>query len=262
MRTLHFDYDMQLRYSQPVSVCHFTIKCFPYDSARQKVSELAISLKPETKYSNGTDSFGNRQIYGCVKEPHEVFSFHVSGEVRTGCSEFEFAGTSDENELMIFRNCYGLNEPGRGLRAYFSSLSGEMPVNEYERCIFFMHRLYKDFSYEKNHTDMETSAEQAWEQRRGVCQDYSHIYISLLLMAGIPARYVTGFLIGEGASHAWVEAFCNGKWYGFDPTNDVVVTDSHIRIGMGRDARDCLINRGVLCGGGNQTQEISVSVYE
>lgn len=262
MRTLQFDYEMKIRYSVPVSVCHFTIKCFPCDSARQKVFTPTIRLEPEIKYSKGADSFGNRQIYGCVKVPHDSFSFHVSGKVHTGCSEFEFPGASDESRLMIFRNPYGRNKPGQQLVDYFSDVSRKMPEGGHERCRFLMHRLYQEFSYEKGCTGMETGAEQAWKQGKGVCQDYSHIYIALLHMAGIPARYVTGFLMGEGESHAWVEAFCDGKWYGFDPTNDTVVTDSHIRIGTGRDAGDCLINRGVLHGGGTQTQEIHVSVYE
>ena len=109
---------------------------------------------------------------------------------------------------------------------------------------------------------MSTTAEQAWQIGAGVCQDYAHILIALCQMEGIPARYVTGMLIGEGASHAWVEVFAGDRWYPLDPTNDCTVTDSHIKIGTGRDAGDCLINRGIMHGGGTQTQEIRVSVTE
>ena len=85
---------------------------------------------------------------------------------------------------------------------------------------------------------------------------------ALCRLNGLPARYVSGMLIGEGFSHAWVEVFCNGRWYGFDPTNDVLVTDSHIKIGVGRDAYDCQINRGIIKGGGSQTQTVEVKVNE
>ena len=81
-------------------------------------------------------------------------------------------------------------------------------------------------------------------------------------MVGIPARYVTGMLIGEGASHAWVEVLAGEHWYPLDPTNNCVVTDSHIKIGTGRDAGDCLINRGIMHGGGTQTQDVRVCVTE
>ncbi|MCC8167968.1 MAG: transglutaminase family protein, partial [Clostridiales bacterium] len=82
----------------------------------------------------------------------------------------------------------------------------------------------------------------------------------LLHLRGQPPRSVTGMIPGEGASHAWVEACCDGNWYGFDPTNDTIVSNSHIRIGTGRDASDCLINRGIMRGGGQQTQEVRVRV--
>lgn len=95
---------------------------------------------------------------------------------------------------------------------------------------------------------------------RGVCQDYAHIYITLLRMAGIPARYVCGLIIGEGASHAWVEALCDGRWLAFDPTNDCLVLDNYIKLGHGRDSADCAINRGLMWNGGTQEQKISVLV--
>jgi len=95
---------------------------------------------------------------------------------------------------------------------------------------------------------------------KGVCQDYAHIYITLLRIMGIPARYVCGMLIGEGVSHAWAEALCEKRWIGFDPTNDCLISDSHIKLGDGRDASECAINRGIIWGGGTQMQEISVAV--
>ena len=135
-------------------------------------------------------------------------------------------------------------------------------MTDYDKSIAIMHSLYKDFIYQPNNTKKDTSAEEAFEIGKGVCQDYSHIMIALLHLAGIPARYVTGMLIGEGASHAWVEVLWHDKWIGMDPTNDVLVAESHIKLGHGRDASDCLINRGVMKGGGQQTQEIVVSVHD
>lgn len=69
---------------------------------------------------------------------------------------------------------------------------------------------------------------------QGVCQDYAHIFLALLNLAGIPARYVTGLLIGEGASHAWVEVLHHGAWYGLDPTNDAPVLTDYINMGNQR----------------------------
>ena len=125
-----------------------------------------------------------------------------------------------------------------------------------------MHRLHADFRYAPGTTNVRTTAEQAFQQGCGVCQDYAHIFIALMHLAKIPARYVTGLVTGEGASHAWVEILDGDKWYGLDPTNDMLVTDNHIKIGVGRDAGDCMINRGIMHGNTRQSQEIKVTVRE
>ena len=114
--------------------------------------------------------------------------------------------------------------------------------------------------YEPGSTSVNTSAEEAFRKGSGVCQDYSHIYITLLRMFGIPARYVCGLIVGEGESHSWVEAVCNRSFIAFDPTHNIEITDEYIKLGVGRDAFDCAINKGVMWGGGSQTQKISVTV--
>jgi transglutaminase-like putative cysteine protease len=86
--------------------------------------------------------------------------------------------------------------------------------------------------------------------------------IALLRMSGIPARYVVGMMMGEGFSHAWVEALIDGEWIGFDPTNDKNVDDTYIKISNGRDYQDCIVNRGVFYGCVTQNQNIKVIVSE
>lgn len=106
-------------------------------------------------------------------------------------------------------------------------------------------------------TGVHTTAAEAWEQKRGVCQDITHLTLGALRSAGIPARYVSGYLhpkpdaaIGEtiaGESHAWVEWFC-GDWRGFDPTNGIDIGDRHVTVGRGRDYNDVAPLRGVYAG--------------
>lgn len=260
MKRLCFNYYMKIDYSEAVSLCHFTIKCFPKNTLRQKVEGVSIVLSPAVPYSIGADSFGNRQIYGRDDIVHHSFSFRITGRVRTGNDAWE--EDADEDQTAVFRHPYGLNRAGESLRAYHDQIAGELPEDVYEKSLSLMHRLYHDFNYEKGVTDMHTTAEEAWCLGKGVCQDYAHILIALLHMERIPARYVTGMLIGEGASHAWVEVLYRGRWYGIDPTNDGPVADGHIKIGVGREASDCLINRGIMHGGGTQMQTIEVTVSE
>jgi transglutaminase-like putative cysteine protease len=106
-------------------------------------------------------------------------------------------------------------------------------------------------------TGVHTTAAEAWEQQRGVCQDITHLALGALRSVGIPARYISGYLhpkpdaaIGEtiaGESHAWVEWFC-GDWRGFDPTNLIDIGDRHVTVGKGRDYNDVSPLRGVYAG--------------
>lgn len=258
MAVLHFEYKMEIQYEEYVGRCYFTIKCIPREDARQHLLGMKISLLPDTEYSFGEDSFGNRQIYGCETEPHKQFVFQASGDVEILQTDYE---EEVRDEMTgIFRVPYGKCIPGSGLREYYKSYDYTKCSSHYEVCMAWMHRLHQDFSYVPGATQVQTTAEEAWGLRKGVCQDYTHIYITLLRMAGIPSRYVCGLIIGEGASHAWAEALCDNRWVAFDPTNDCLVLDHYIKLGHGRDAADCAINRGLMWNSGAQLQQIDVLV--
>ena len=260
MKTLHFEYDMKVNYAETAQKCHFTMRCKPTETKRQHLERFRIRFDPDARYEQGMDSFGNLLFFGRVDGAHRMFSFHAEGCAAVGIAEYE--EDEQEGESILYRYPGKLTAPGERLLAYFREIEWESGKDARERGIVLMHRLYRDFSYEKNVTDTGTTAEAAFCLGRGVCQDYAHVMIALCRMADIPARYVTGMLVGEGASHAWVEILSDGRWYGLDPTNDLPACDRHIKIGTGRDAFDCPINRGLLQGGGAQEQEICVKVEE
>lgn len=264
MKKLHFDYCMEISYSADVSRCFYTIKCIPKDNDRQKISNLQIEMIPEPEPEWATDAHGNRYIYGCNEIPHSYFKYHIKGDAECGLTSFESAAT--DTQEMIYRHSHGLTTPGEKIREYMAflrktetSFDGMRPLDKAKH---IMEKLNGYLIYEKGCTGINTSAEEAFSSGKGVCQDYSHIMISLLNLSGCAARYVTGLIIGEGKSHAWVEVLDDGKWYGLDPTNNILVQDSHIKIGCGRDATECQINRGIMHGGGQQTQDIFVKVSE
>lgn len=131
--------------------------------------------------------------------------------------------------------------------------------------------VYTNFKYIQGITSVETTLEEIWTLKAGVCQDFAHILLVMLRIIGIPARYVSGYvcpqnagLRGEGATHAWVEAYIPFYgWLGFDPTNNCVVTDLHVRLAIGRNFSDCSPVRGTYKGTAKQTLEVGVSVaYE
>lgn len=121
--------------------------------------------------------------------------------------------------------------------------------------------------YQFGVTKVHTTAAEAWEARKGVCQDMAHIAVGALRSVGIPARYVSGYLHPredaaidvpvKGESHAWLEWYA-GQWQGFDPTNNIEIGDRHVLVGRGRDYNDVPPLRGVY--GGSHTSHLNVEV--
>ncbi len=262
MKRFHFYYSMREDYSEEVSRCYFTIKCVPRTDARQRIEAMKFAFVPGASWQTGRDAFGNDQLWGVCDTPHTRYEFHTEGQAVTGLADYE--EEADGSQLPLFRVPHGLNVPGPSILAYHRNWMEELSQagSPMAKALLLTHALHRDLVYTPASTTMDTTAEEAMAQGRGVCQDYAHILISLLHLEKIPARYVTGMIPGEGASHAWVEVLQDGRWYGVDPTNDGTAAEDHIRIGVGRDARDCMINRGILFGGGRHTQKVLVRVTE
>jgi transglutaminase-like putative cysteine protease len=131
--------------------------------------------------------------------------------------------------------------------------------------------VFEQFKYIKGITSVETTLNEVWELKAGVCQDFAHILLVFLRQIRIPARYVSGYICpnkngmrGEGATHAWIEAYIpfNG-WVGLDPTNNCEAGDLHVRLAVGRNFSDCSPVKGTYKGTAGQQLEVGVSVsYE
>jgi transglutaminase-like putative cysteine protease len=148
-----------------------------------------------------------------------------------------------------------------------------------------MQCIHADFRYESHSTDIDTPLDTVLRERRGVCQDFAHLMAGVLRMRGLPARYVSGYLLtrapdgdagagremqGADASHAWVQVWCPGTagvpasgagagWLDLDPTNNVVPGSGHVRVAVGRDFGDVTPLRGVIRGGGHHRLTVGVT---
>ena len=144
---------------------------------------------------------------------------------------------------------------------------GDDPLSTLRR---MMREISARFEYKPHSTRVDSPIDEALEARRGVCQDFAHIFIALARPLGIPTRYVSGYLYRDaashdrstdGATHAWVEAFLpEVGWIGFDPTNNLIAQDRHIRVAVGRDYADVPPTRGVYKGVTAVRSELGVAV--
>jgi len=131
--------------------------------------------------------------------------------------------------------------------------------------------VFNHFTYKKGITTVESTLDEIWKIKTGVCQDFAQVLLAMLRLSGIPARYVSGYICpskngmrGEGATHAWVEAYIPFYgWLGIDPTNNCMVNDNHVRLAVGRNFSDCSPVKGTYRGTSEHTLEVVVSVaYE
>jgi transglutaminase-like putative cysteine protease len=137
--------------------------------------------------------------------------------------------------------------------------------------IKFCEYVFESFTYQKGVTTVDTTLDEIWKLKSGVCQDFAHILLAMLRLSGIPARYVSGYICpnkngmrGEGATHAWVEAFIpEYGWLGLDPTNKCVANDNHVRLAVGKNYYDCSPVRGTYRGTSDHSLDVAVTVgYE
>jgi transglutaminase-like putative cysteine protease len=140
--------------------------------------------------------------------------------------------------------------------------------NPYQVAAFFCKQVFEQCTYIKGVTTVETTLDEIWQSKQGVCQDFAHLMLALLRLVNIPARYVSGYICpnnngmrGDGATHAWVEAYLPFYgWLGFDPTNNCIANEKHVKLAVGRNFSDCSPIKGTYRGGREHILEVQVSV--
>ncbi len=256
MIRLRYRYKTRITFSENVRSHYFLLRCSPNSYPFQQLLEDNCSISPMENVSEGMDTFGNKLFSGHIGNPHKFFEFETTGLV----SQTSYRIEEPLNRIYFYPS--KLTQPMAGIEDLFHSVA--MPEGEpVEVCVQKLSlRLHDRFRYESGKTNIQTTAGQALEIGSGVCQDFAHILIALCRNGGIPARYVTGFMQGEGFTHAWVEYFDNGVWYGFDPTHNRRIETGYIKVAHGRDYEDCVIDRGVFRGLAQQQLEVYLKVEQ
>ena len=199
----------------------------------------------------GIDTFYNRILFGGATEPHKTFAYVSTGVVAT-----------EDTYILKYRgeNLFLFKQPTALTTVKEPTL--EIPENVIDAAYAICDWLSKNIVYKPLSTTVETTAAEVLERKEGVCQDFAHLMIALCRQRDIPARYVNGFLVGEGETHAWVEIFDGYNWLGFDPTHNCRISDGYVKLAHGRDVRDCSVSRGLYTGLATQQTTIHVTLQE
>lgn len=248
---------MKIDFSSPVIRHCYSLRCMPLDTDYQKIEDISVTVEPHNIITETTDGFGNRVLTDRIIEPHTEFLAVVEG-----IAKIDYSNKKSEALNCIYKFPSKYTVAGEKIKGFAKKFNFTPEISAVEKTEEIFTELDKIFTYKSGSTNINTSAEEALELGFGVCQDYSHILISVCRLLGIPARYVAGILKGTGETHAWVEIYEDGIWTGVDPTNKRLCSESYLVLSHGRDFADCGINRGLFIGGGTQKQKITATINE
>jgi transglutaminase-like putative cysteine protease len=295
---LEIVHETRYDYAAPVSLAHHLAHLQPLEDAHQQVLAFDLDVEPApAQCRDSRDAMGNPQRHFSLVLPHKRLRVRAASRVRVQPRFGELqAARSPAWDAVAGCLRYVARAPFRPevefampspyvprleeLRDYARpSLPPGRPVAE--AALELMHRMHADFEYCSDATEVDTPLAEVVAQRRGVCQDFAHLMAGALRMWGLPARYVSGYLLthapeggtamlGADASHAWLQVWCPGTpgvpaegggagWLDLDPTNDLVPGSGHVRLAVGRDYADVTPLRGVIRGGGG-SHTLSVAV--
>lgn len=265
-------------YSSAVIDCANQIMLYPVIDERLDVKEHTINITHKPEVEVFPDYFGNRVGVFSVVKPHTELLIESIAEVITQPVLVPMDETPAEEQWKHLQDIkydaafidFLTKETFPSYDDLKNTLQGIINYNDkpLKNALVLSEYVYDNFTYQKGVTSIETPMEDVWKLKAGVCQDFAHMLLNVLRMAGIPARYVSGYICpkdtgvrGEGATHAWVEAYIPFYgWLGLDPTNNCIVTDGHVRIAIGRNFNDCTPVKGTYKGSGEHTLEVTVNI--
>ena len=270
-------------YSAPAIESFTELRVRPRQSNRQIVHRHVTEVTPRAALEDFTDYYDN--AVECLSVPYRHKTLTVTS--RSTVETLPHKDALSALDLSV-SEAVRLNWPQRRELFDFLMPSRHAPITpeleqmskellpssaSYAESMLGLSKyIFEKFTYMPGVTDIRTPLSEVLRKRQGVCQDFAHLMIALVRCAGLPARYVSGYLetesvrdeaglVGATASHAWVEVYLpNGVWVGLDPTNEMLEGERHVQIGIGRDYGDVPPLRGVFKGARRQALTVGVTV--
>jgi len=287
---LQITHETHYRYSPSVETAQHIAHLRPLTTATQQLVRHSLTVTPApAQQTQSLDVYGNMRSFFSLQASHDILSVVADSLVVTREAPPPQSDMTWEEARERFRYRAGASfNPA----AEFVFASPYVPRHadfaSYARPSFgvgvpllmaardLMERIYSDFEYSSESTEVNTPAVEALALRKGVCQDFAHIMVACLRAMGLPARYVSGYLlthpapgqprlIGSDASHAWASVYVpdlpgDQGWCDFDPTNNRAPGEDYVTLATGRDYSDVSPIRGVIHGGASHTLRVAVTV--
>jgi len=271
----------RFRYNAPVRESVMELRMQPRSEGPQTLRSFQIATNPRAQLYAYTDHLGNAVYHFNMLREHEELRIEAQavveiGQMRQLPEKLDALEWGRYNALNLGDDHFDMLEPSKfarsspELESFMRIADLEKPDSDPLTALKTLQRtIYDSFEYQSGVTEVNSPIEVALEQRRGVCQDFAHIMTAIGRAWRIPCRYVSGYLYHKGsrdrsaadATHAWVEAYLPSLgWIGFDPTNNIMACERHIRAAVGRDYSDVPPTRGTYKGGADSELSIAVSL--
>ncbi|MFZ3210599.1 MAG: transglutaminase family protein [Terriglobales bacterium] len=271
------------RYEPAVRESLMEVRMQPRSEANQRCLSFTLDLNPRANITQYRDFTGNTVHHFDIAGSHTQVKVTAQSAVQVQAvpapRPSEAGDWADLDALTAGDDCWEMLLPSQfahsteALEQLAKELKCERRGGPLELLTELNEGIYNLFAYVPNSTKVDSPIEDALQTRQGVCQDFAHIMTALVRPLGIPCRYVSGYLFHRGAgdgrqdrslggaSHAWVEAFVPRLgWTAFDPTNNLIGGDRHIRVAIGRDYADVPPTRGVHKGEAHRELSVAVTV--
>lgn len=262
---LKISHRTEYSYDAPLNYALQRLRLVPQPDGHQTVTDWRLSVEGAVGEARFRDHFGNdTRLYSIQGKP-DLIAIEACGEVETS----DNAGVTGTHRgfapLWLFRHPTPLTTPGTHVRALAAAVEGG---NDIERLHALMSDVRRRIAYTVGATDVGTTAEAALEKGAGVCQDHAHAFIAAARLLGLPARYVSGYLMMDGvseqtATHAWAEAHVESLgWVAFDAANGISQDERYVRLAVGRDYRDAMPVSGIVLGGATERLAVRITVEQ
>ena len=278
MEEFFLEYFIETKYASPVRRANFQLLVLPESTSTQRVTELKLQSSENRDLHRSKNLFGFETLTCYMGKPFSEFWFRLTAKIqKEAINPFQVSQLSPAEEWAFLHSLDSQIDHYQFLQAtplthmpekeigIFPIYSDKIQLFDYltELNTF----IFRQLEYTPESTDVNTPIGEILQFKRGVCQDYAHLFISVCRQHKIPARYVSGYLnqgtgfVGTSQLHAWVEALIPGLgWVGFDSTNNLLADHHYLKIAHGTDFRDCSPIIGVLESAGAQKSTHSVTV--
>jgi transglutaminase-like putative cysteine protease len=267
-------------YAAPVKQSFNELRLQPIGDGGQVCHSFLLKILPAARLSHYIDFFFNCVHFFEIAEPHQELAIESNAEVTTSANllpeDAKTAPLSRLPECGQMERCYDFLQPSAFVslspevwRLALDATEGQSDV--WQSAVAIMRFIHANFTYMPQATTVNTHMLEVIAERRGVCQDFTHVMLGLCRTIKIPARYVSGYLynspnghlLGAQASHAWCEVYLPDiGWRPLDPTNNEQPDERYIRVAVGRDYADITPVKGHYRGTPNKTMKVEVAVTE